>query len=141
MSPPTKPARGYALIARVALEHPTRLPRDVLADVFDREKTIAGVARALGTERVYARTALQAFGLLEASKVAPAMSEATRAGLAAKRKAIAEVQLCGPCAAKKPGAGGRIALCAVCQERVRETLARPWAFLPEVARIPAGAGD
>lgn len=77
---------GSTLIARIALEHPGRPPREVLAEFLAQKKTIAGVARALGEARPCVRAALDAFSLREAAPVgSEAHAEATRAGLAAKR--------------------------------------------------------
>jgi len=77
--------RGSSLIARIALEHPTRPPREVLAEILVSEKTIAGIARGLGESRSIVRAALDAFGLYAAAPVgSEAHAAATRAGMASR---------------------------------------------------------
>jgi hypothetical protein len=81
--------RGSSLIARIALEHPARPPREILAELIASEKTIAGVARALGESRSIVRAALDAFGLYAAAPVgSEAHAAATRRGLAARREVM-----------------------------------------------------
>jgi hypothetical protein len=74
---------GHNLIARLALEHPDRRPRDVLEEMLKREKTLAALSRALGVNRPTVRAALRGFGLRQGGPCSPeAHTEATRAGLA-----------------------------------------------------------
>jgi hypothetical protein len=79
---------GYHVIARLALEHPDRRPRDVLKEMIDREKTLAGLARHLGANRPTVRAALEAFGLRPGGPCSPEVhAEATRLGQARAKSA------------------------------------------------------
>lgn len=89
MSQTNTPSRGAALIARIALQYPDRLPRDVLSETFARERTIAATARAFGVERRYVRVALEAFELRQPGPCSPMRHlEATRAGIKARPRRV-----------------------------------------------------